>query len=108
MYCYIVFFIGIYVFFYILDHVLLPNTTLTYINIYFDSATMDTITYSMKTDFETKLSTIGGTMGLFTGFSLLSAVEIVYHLGICITKKLRKMCQNKQQHSLDTNFELDL
>ena len=95
-------------FFYILDHVLLPNTTLTYINIYFDSATMETITYSMKTDFETKLSTIGGTMGLFTGFSLLSAVEIVYHLGMFITKKFRKMCRKKQQHSLDTNFELDL
>jgi len=41
---------------------------------------MKEVTYSMKTNFETKLSTIGGTMGLFTGFSLLSAVEIFYHL----------------------------
>ena len=41
---------------------------------------MEEVTYSMKTNFETKLSTIGGTMGLFTGFSLLSAVEIFYHL----------------------------
>ena len=28
-----------------------------------------------------KLSAIGGTMGLLTGFSLISAVEILYFLG---------------------------
>ena len=41
---------------------------------------MDEITYSMRTNFGMKLSTIGGTMGLFTGFSIISAVEIVFHL----------------------------
>ena len=29
---------------------------------------------------ETKLSVIGGTMGLFSGFSLISGVEIVYFM----------------------------
>ena len=29
---------------------------------------------------EAALGLIGGTMGLFTGFSILSAVEIIYHL----------------------------
>ena len=57
-----------------------PEQKLTYVNIYFDTATMEEITYSMRTNFETKLSTIGGTMGLFTGFSLLSGVEIVYNV----------------------------
>ena len=28
--------------------------------------------------FEDKLSAIGGTMGLLTGFSIISAVEIIY------------------------------
>ena len=69
----------------------IPNTTLTYVNIYFGSVTMDKITYSMKTDFELKLSTVGGTMGLFTGFSLLSAVEIFYHLGRFISRLSKEM-----------------
>ena len=55
-------------------------------NIFFDTGIMERINYSMKTNCETKLSTIGGTMGLFTGFSLLSAVEIAYHLGKNIYK----------------------
>ena len=29
---------------------------------------------------ETRLSVIGGTMGLFSGFSLISGVEIIYFL----------------------------
>ena len=29
---------------------------------------------------EAQLGLIGGTMGLFTGFSILSAVEIIYYL----------------------------
>ena len=58
-----------------------PEQNLTYVNIYFDSSTMNEISYDMRTNFEMKLSTIGGTMGLFTGFSVLSAVEILYHLG---------------------------
>ena len=33
-----------------------------------------------KLKFEAQLSLIGGTMGLLTGFSIISAVEIVYFL----------------------------
>ena len=48
---------------------------------------------------ETKLSVIGGTMGLFTGFSLISGVEIVYFIlkaifGIC--KSRNKSTSNIQ------------
>ena len=32
---------------------------------------------------EAQLGLIGGTMGLFTGFSILSAVEIIYFLLRC-------------------------
>ena len=67
-----------------------PEQKLTYVNIYFDTATMEEITYSMRTNFETKLSTIGGTMGLFTGFSLLSGVEIVYHVCKILLRFIRK------------------
>ena len=36
--------------------------------------------YWFKVTVEAALGMIGGTMGLFTGFSILSAVEIIYHL----------------------------
>ena len=34
----------------------------------------------MKVTFESSLGVIGGTMGLLTGFSILSGVEIVFFL----------------------------
>ena len=50
------------------------------IGIYIDTPAFDQVTMdkSATTDI---LSTIGGTFGLLTGFSLISAVEIVYFLG---------------------------
>ena len=34
----------------------------------------------MKVTIEAQLGLIGGTMGLLTGFSILSGVEIIYYL----------------------------
>ena len=48
------------------------------VHIFFDTATFDLIEKDVKNTLETQISVIGGTMGLFTGFSILSAVEIVY------------------------------
>ena len=48
------------------------------INIYFDTGSFDEIEKGRKVTLEAQLGVIGGTMGLFTGFSLVSAVEIVY------------------------------
>ena len=42
------------------------------------TAIFDRIKKTEKANFVTKLSAIGGTMGLFTGFSLISGVEIFY------------------------------
>ena len=42
---------------------------------------------------ETKLSVIGGTMGLFTGFSLISGVEIVYF----ILKAIFSICKSRKK-----------
>ena len=47
--------------------------------IYFDTATFDDVEKDKKIKVEAQLSLIGGTMGLLTGFSILSAVEIVYY-----------------------------
>ena len=47
--------------------------------IYFDTPTFDRITKDRAAKFvEDMLSAIGGTMGLLTGFSIISAVEIFY------------------------------
>ena len=46
--------------------------------IYFDTPTFDKITKDRSAKLVDKLSAIGGTMGLLTGFSLISAVEIIY------------------------------
>ena len=49
------------------------------IQIYFDTATYDEIERDVKVTLNAQLGLIGGTMGLLTGFSILSAVEIIYY-----------------------------
>ena len=50
------------------------------IQIYFDTATYDEIERDVKVTINAQLGLIGGTMGLLTGFSILSGVEIIYYL----------------------------
>ena len=54
------------------------NTTLKFVRIYFDTTTFDRITKDSAAKFVDMLSAIGGTMGLLTGFSIISAVELIY------------------------------
>ena len=44
----------------------------------FDTPTFDRITKDRAAKFSDMLSAIGGTMGLLTGFSIISGVEILY------------------------------
>ena len=44
------------------------------------SVFMNVMCIYLKVTMEAQLGLIGGTMGLLTGFSILSAVEIVYYL----------------------------
>ena len=55
-------------------------STLQLVEIYFDTATFDDIERDKKIKTEAQLSLIGGTMGLLTGFSIISGVEIVFFL----------------------------
>ena len=57
-----------------------PYHPLQFVKIYLDTATYDEIEKDEKVSLEASLSLIGGTMGLFTGFSILSGVEIIYYL----------------------------
>ena len=53
---------------------------LRYVRIYFDTPTFNRITKDRAAKFVDMLSAIGGTMGLLTGFSIISGVEIVYFI----------------------------
>ena len=50
-----------------------------FIEIFFDISTYDKVEQDKKMTLETQLGLIGGTMGLLTGFSILSGVEIIYY-----------------------------
>ena len=54
------------------------KNNLRFVRINFDTPTFDKIFKDLSAKPTDKLSAIGGTMGLLTGFSLISAVEIVY------------------------------
>ena len=49
-----------------------------FVRIFFETQTFDRVTKDRAAKFEDMLSAIGGTMGLLTGFSIISAVEILY------------------------------
>ena len=51
---------------------------LRYVRIYFYATTLDKITKDRAAKFVDMLSAIGGTMGLLTGFSIISGVEILF------------------------------
>ena len=51
---------------------------LRFLKIFFDTPTFDRIEKDRAAKFVDMLSAIGGTMGLLTGFSIISAVEIIY------------------------------
>ena len=54
------------------------KNTLRFVRIYFDTPTFDRIEKDRAAKFVDMLSAIGGTMGLLTGFSIISGVEILY------------------------------
>ena len=64
--------------------------------IYFDTPTFDLITKDNAAKFEDVLATIGGTMGLLTGFSIISAVEIVYFA----VKILLSLMKRKEKNNI--------
>ena len=50
-----------------------------FVEIFFDTSTYDEVEQDKKMTLEAQLGLIGGTMGLLTGFSILSGVEIIYY-----------------------------
>ena len=66
------------------------KNNLRFVRIYFDTPTFDRITNDRAATFVDMLSAIGGTMGLLTGFSIISGVEILYHVAKFIFHAIKK------------------
>ena len=64
------------------------------VRIYFDTPTLNIITKDRAAKPVDYVSAIGGTMGLFTGFSIISGVEIIY-FALKILRNLIKSDENK-------------
>ena len=82
------------------------------IEIHFDTGTYDNIQRDVKVTISAQLGLIGGTMGLLTGFSILSAIEIIYFIGRIITsaevfKTVRITEEEKCQKQLNKVEVLD-
>ena len=60
------------------------------VRIYFGATTFDRITKDRAAKFVDMLSAIRGTMGLLTGFSVISAVEILYFAVKIILQGIKK------------------
>ena len=68
---------------------------LRFVRIYFYATTFDRITKDSAAKFVDMLSAIGGTMGLLTGFSIISGVEIVYFSVKLILQAVKKLLGGK-------------
>ena len=66
-----------------------------FVRIYFDVTTFDKITKDRAAKFVDMLSAIGGTMGLLTGFSIISGVEILFFAFRTILKTMNKLFESK-------------
>ena len=50
------------------------------VRIYYDTSIFEKITYDVKATLSEKISEIGGVLGLYNGFSVITLVEILYFL----------------------------
>merc|ERR1719266_1795069 len=70
---------------------------LTVVQIFFASATYDEVNHDVKVTFEAAVGLIGGTMGLFTGFSVLSGIETIFFVAKFILSSLRMPSLQKKR-----------
>ena len=71
--------------------------SLKFVRMHFLATTFDRITKDRAAKFVDMFSAIGGTMGLLTGFSIISAVEIIY-FGVKIILKIIKDNQKQMKN----------
>ena len=75
------------------------RTNLRFVKIQFDTQVFDKIVKDRAAKFVDMLSAIGGTMGLLTGFSIISGVEIIYFaakIALTYFGKIKAKLENKR------------
>ena len=75
---------------------------LHYVKVSFDTPQFEKITNDRAAKFVDQLSAIGGTMGLLTGFSIISGVEILYFA----CKITLDFCAKREQNCKDTIHQM--
>ena len=73
------------------------TSKLYYVKINFDTPKFEKITKDRAAKFVDMLSAIGGTMGLLTGFSIISGVEILYFALKIVFDFYKNFKKEKQQ-----------
>ena len=73
---------------------------LRFVRIYFDTPAFNRITKDRAAKWTDQLSAIGGTMGLLTGFSIISGVEILYFAANIVWKYLQVIFRAKSKKSV--------
>ena len=77
----------------------MKTTNLRFVKIQFDTQVFDKIVKDRAAKFVDMLSAIGGTMGLLTGFSIISGVEIIYFaakIALTYFGKIKAKLSNKR------------
>ena len=74
--------------------------SLRFVRMHFYATTFDRITRDRAAKFVDMFSAIGGTMGLLTGFSIISGVEMVYFASKIILKILKDRLNKKQMKNI--------
>ena len=67
------------------------------VEIFFKSPILDMVTRDVRTSLVDKISMIGGMLGLFTGFSVISGIEIMYFIIRVFLKIYQSQRRNEEQ-----------
>ena len=67
---------------------------LRFVKIYFNTPTIDVVTKDRAAKFSSVLSSVGGTLGLFTGLSIFGGIEIVYYVLKIILHCIKHISKN--------------
>ena len=70
------------------------------VHIGMETSTFDRVEKDIKNSLETQIGLLGGTFGLFTGFSILSGVEILYFVSKNIAKIFYKKLFEKKKRPI--------
>ena len=73
------------------------NNALSFVHVYVDGKTVTEIVMSPAATLMDKVSNIGGTLGLFSGFSILSGIEIIYWIVIAIMSKKKSKAEKAKR-----------